>query len=64
MSQQTPTQRGVNQGEEQINLQNNIVDGLSKRPPFEYIATLDSSNLFLTQLNFGLYKEMLIINTL
>ena len=29
-----------------INLQNNIVDGLSKRPPFEYIATLDSTNLF------------------
>ena len=46
ISQQTPTQRGVNQGEEQINLQNNIVDGLSKRPPFEYIATLDSTNVF------------------
>nr|WMM95544.1 tail tubular protein B [Methylophilales phage MEP433]WOZ55713.1 tail tubular protein B [Methylophilales phage MEP434] len=46
ISQQTPTQRGINQGEEQINLQNNIVDGLSRRPPLEYIATMDSSNVF------------------
>ena len=46
ISQQTPTQRGINQGEEQVNLQNNIVDGLSKRPPFDYIATLDATNVF------------------
>ena len=46
ISQQTPTQRSVNQGEEQINLQNNIVDGLSKRPPFEYLATLDATNAY------------------
>lgn len=46
ISQQTPTQRSVNQGEEQINLQNNIVDGLSKRPPFEYLATLDATNVY------------------
>jgi len=46
ISQQTPTQRGINQGEIQINLQNNIVDGLSKRPSFEYIATLDATNVF------------------
>ena len=46
ISQQTPTQRGINQGEEQINLQNNIVDGLSKRPSFDYIATLDNTNVF------------------
>ena len=46
ISQQTPTQRGINQGEEQINLQNNIVDGLSKRPSFDYIATLDATNVF------------------
>ena len=46
ISQQTPTQRGINQGEEQVNLQNNIVDGLSKRPSFNYIATLDNTNVY------------------
>lgn len=46
ISQQTPTQRAINQGEDQINIQNNIVDGLSRRPPLEYIATLDSTNQF------------------
>ncbi len=46
ISQQTPTQRGINQATDQVNLQNNIVNGLSKRPPLEYIATLDSSNVF------------------
>ena len=35
MSQQTPTQRGINQGEDQVNFANNIVDGLSKRPPLD-----------------------------
>ena len=46
ISQQSPTQRGINQGEEQINLQNGIVDGLAKRPPFDYVATLDSTNVY------------------
>jgi len=46
VSQQTATQRGINQGQEQINCQNNIVDGLSRRPPLEYIATLNSSQIF------------------
>ena len=46
ISQQTPTQRGINQGTEQINLQNDIVNGLSKRPPLEYIATLDGTNVY------------------
>jgi hypothetical protein len=46
ISQQTPTQRGINQGEEQINCQNNIIKGLGKRPPSEYIATLDATNVF------------------
>lgn len=46
ISQQTPTQRSVNQAEDQINFQNNIVDGLSKRPSLDYIATLDASNVF------------------
>ena len=45
ISQQTPTQRGINQGEDQVNCSNSVVDGLSKRPPLEYIATLDASNL-------------------
>ena len=26
MSQQTPSQRGINQGQDQVNLQNNIAD--------------------------------------
>ena len=46
ISQQTPTQRGINQGELQLNLQNNIVDGLSKRPSLDYITTLDATNVF------------------
>ena len=46
MSQQTPSQRGINQGQDQVNLQNNIVDGLSKRRPLEYVATLDGTNVF------------------
>ena len=46
MSQQTPTQRGINQGEDQVNFANNIVDGLSKRPPLDFIATLDNTNLY------------------
>jgi len=46
MSQQTPSQRGINQGKDQINCQNNIVDGLSKRPALEYVATLDAANVF------------------
>jgi len=46
ISQQTPTQRGINQGELQLNLQNNIVDGLSKRPSLDYISTLDATNVF------------------
>jgi len=45
ISQQSPTQRGINQGEEQINLQNGIVDGLAKRPPFDFVATLDATNV-------------------
>jgi hypothetical protein len=46
ISQQTPTQRSVNQGEDQVNIQNNIVDGLSRRPPLEYVATVDATNQF------------------
>ena len=45
ISQQTPTQRGINQGEDQVNCSNSVVDGLTKRPPLEYVATLDASNL-------------------
>ncbi len=46
ISQQTPTQRGLNQGTKQINMQSKIVEGLCKRPPLEYIATLDNSQVF------------------
>ena len=45
ISQQTPTQRGVNQGTDQLNMANSIVSGLSRRPPLEYIATVNT-NLF------------------
>ena len=31
ISQQTPTQRGLNQGTKQINMQSKIVEGLCKR---------------------------------
>lgn len=52
ISQQTPTQRGINQAEEQVNLQNNIVDGLSKRPAFEYIDTIDATNVYPNTVKF------------
>jgi hypothetical protein len=52
MSQQTPTQRGINQGENQINLQNGLVDGLSKRPPLDFVATLDNSNIYSNKTKF------------
>ena len=52
MSQQTPTQRGINQGEDQINFQNGLVDGLSKRPPLDFVATLDSSNIYSNKTKF------------
>ncbi|WMM95125.1 tail tubular protein B [Pelagibacter phage HTVC131P] len=52
MSQQTPTQRGINQGEDQVNLQNGLVDGLSKRPPLDFVATLDGSNIYSNKTKF------------
>jgi len=52
LSQQTPTQRGINQGEDQVNLQNGLVDGLSKRPPLDFVATLDSSNIYSNKTKF------------
>ena len=52
ISEQTPTQRGINQGEDQINFQNNIVEGLTKRPPLEFVATLDASNVFPNTIKF------------
>ena len=56
MSQQTPTQRGINQGEDQVNFANNIVDGLSKRPPLDFVANLDSTNLY-KQNQLGIITE-------
>ena len=63
MSQQTPTQRGINQGQDQVNFANNIVD-VCQRPPLDFVATLDNTNLYPNTTKFGLYKEMKVINTL
>jgi hypothetical protein len=52
VSEQSPTQRGINQGTDQINYQNNIVEGLTKRPPLEYVATLDQNNVFPNTIKF------------
>ena len=52
LSEQTPTQRGINQGTDQINYQNNIVEGLTKRPPLEFVATLDNSNVYPNTIKF------------
>ena len=52
LSEQSPTQRGINQGTDQINYQNNIVEGLTKRPPLEYVATLDQNNVFPNTIKF------------
>ena len=37
ISQQNPVQRNVGQAESQVNFQSNIIDGLSKRPPTEFV---------------------------
>ena len=52
MSEQTPTQRGINQGTDQINFQNNIVEGLTKRPPLEFVKTLDATNTYPNTIKF------------
>ena len=52
LSEQTPTQRGINQGTDQINYQNNIVEGLTKRPPLEFVATVDSGNVYPNTIKF------------
>lgn len=46
VSQQTPTQRLTSQATEQINLENDLLNGLSKRAPLEFVATLDASNVY------------------
>ena len=46
ISQQNPVQRNVGQAESQINFQSNIVEGLSKRPPTEYIADILASTAY------------------
>lgn len=46
VSQQTPTQRLTSQATEQINLDNDLLNGLSKRAPLEFVATLDGSNVY------------------
>ena len=52
LSEQTPTQRGINQGTDQINYQNDIVEGLTKRPPLEFVATVDSGNVYPNTIKF------------
>ena len=52
MSQQTPTQRGINQAEDQVNLQNTLVEGLSKRPPLDFVKTVDASNIYSNKTKF------------
>lgn len=43
MSQQTPTQRNVTQGADQLNMQSNLIEGLTKRPSLEFVADLGPS---------------------
>ena len=40
ISQQTPTQRNVTQCEVQENAQSRLVEGLTKRPPLEYLSLI------------------------
>ena len=46
ISQQSSTQRLPSQAEDQENIDSSIVDGLRKRAPLEFIATLDGTNVF------------------
>ena len=46
ISQQNPVQRNVGQAESQVNFQSNIIDGLSKRPPTEFVKNLLASTVF------------------
>ena len=46
ISQQNPVQRNIGQAESQINFQSNIIDGLSKRPPTEFVKNLLASTVF------------------
>jgi hypothetical protein len=48
ISQQTATQRNETQAELQENAQSRIVEGLSKRPSLEYVATLDATKVYPT----------------
>lgn len=48
ISQQTATQRNETQAELQENAQSRIVEGLSKRPSLDYVATLDATNVYPT----------------
>ena len=56
ISQQVPTQRYINQGEEQINFQNDIVRCLTKRPPMEYIKTLETT-IFSNKIKLNLIYQ-------
>ena len=45
VSQQPATLRLPSQAEEQVNAYSTVVDGLSKRPPFEHVTKLTDSSL-------------------
>ena len=46
ISQQNAVQRNVGQAETQTNFQSNIIEGLTKRPPTEFVANLLSTTAF------------------
>jgi hypothetical protein len=46
ISQQNAVQRNVGQAETQTNFSSNIIEGLTKRPPTEFVANLLSSTAF------------------
>ena len=46
ISQQNAVQRNVGQAELQSNFQSNVIEGLTKRPPTEFIANLLSTTAF------------------
>lgn len=52
ISQQTSTQRLPSQAEDQVNIESSVVDGLRRRPPLEFIATLDGSNVYPNKSKF------------
>ncbi len=57
ISQQTATQRNITQSELQENAQSRLVEGLTKRPPLEYSATLATSATSTSNLLVGIQRD-------